>query len=113
MVELFHMMGGLAKLSMLAGLGPLVVAIAYAARPTERRLAFMRPLSLVAIFAALCVLLAGIAMTLRGLGSTTPELLHMGRAYHGLAESLVPPFVNFAVLAVAWLVVAVGMLRRS
>jgi hypothetical protein len=113
MVELFHMMGGLAKLSMLVGLGPLVMAIAYAARPTERRLALVRPLSLVAIFAALCVLLAGIAMTLRGLGSAAPEQVQMGRVYHGLAESLVPPFVNFAVLAVAWLIVAVGMLRRS
>jgi hypothetical protein len=31
----------------------------------------------------------------------------------GLAESLVPLFVNLGFLAVAWLLVATGMLRRQ
>jgi hypothetical protein len=31
----------------------------------------------------------------------------------GLAEALVPIFVNFGVLAVSWLLVAVGIMRRD
>jgi hypothetical protein len=31
----------------------------------------------------------------------------------GLSESLIPPFVAFAFLAVAWLLVAVGMRRQA
>jgi len=32
---------------------------------------------------------------------------------HGLSESLIPPFAAFAFLAVAWLLVAVGMRRQA
>jgi hypothetical protein len=37
----------------------------------------------------------------------------MPRVYVGLAETLVPVFVSFGLLAVAWLLIAAGMLRRT
>jgi hypothetical protein len=38
--------------------------------------------------------------------------VHVANVYIGLSETLVPPFVNFGLLAAAWLVVAIGMMRR-
>jgi hypothetical protein len=37
---------------------------------------------------------------------------YMDRVYMGLSEALGPAFLNFGFLAVAWLLVAVGMARR-
>ena len=50
---------------LVAGVGVLGTAIAYAVRPTETRLALLRPLSLAAIFAALCSMSVGIATALK------------------------------------------------
>lgn len=111
-MDVLSQLGWFAKLSLLVGFGPLVVAIVYALRPAERTLAFVRPVSLAAIFAAICGVVAGVAMVLRGIAAT-PEAIDRSRAYMGLSESLVPAFVNFGLLAAAWLLVATGMLRRA
>jgi hypothetical protein len=99
-----------AKLTLLLGLAPMAMAVAYAVRPSERRLALMRPLSLAAIFGALCALLLGVVNVLMGLGATGDQV-----AWHfatvGLAEALVVPMVTFAFLTVAWIAVAFGMRR--
>jgi hypothetical protein len=91
---------------------PLVMAAVYVLRPTERRLALMRPLSLAGLFAALTGGVLGFLSVLRGIG-VVPELSE--RSYRlialGAAESLVPMFVGFACLTAAWLLVAVGMSR--
>lgn len=91
---------------------PLAMALAYVVRPTEHRLALMRPLSLAGIFAALSGtvvgalnLLHGVAMT----GNISPDFPRM--AVMGASEALVPVFVGFASLTFAWLLVAVGMSR--
>ena len=55
-MDLFDMLrhaGIVSLLSIAIGLAPLAMAAAYFARPTERRLALMRPLSLASLFAAL------------------------------------------------------------
>lgn len=111
-VDAFNQAGVFAKLSLLVGFVPLLVAIAYLVRPTERILPFMRPLSLAAIFAGLCGLAAGLIAVLVGIGATLPDRLAMHSVYTGLGEALVPAFVNFGCLAAAWLLVAGGMLRR-
>ena len=49
-MEILSQIGPIAKLSLLASLVPCVVAIAYVVRPTERALAFMRPVSLATMF---------------------------------------------------------------
>ena len=104
---------------LLSGPGTLGVAVVYAIRPTERTLAFMRPLSLASIFAAIGSLTAGMATVLHGAAATTWSLGtagqpgNMGRLLMGSAETLVPVFVTFGLLAVAWLVVALGMRRQT
>jgi hypothetical protein len=101
-------------LSLAIDLVPLVMAIVYVARPTERHLALMRPLSLAGIFAALSGTVVGVLNLLRGVaitGHVPPDLSRV--ALVGAAEALVPVFVGFASLTFAWLLVAVGMARSQ
>jgi hypothetical protein len=111
-VQMFNQSGFFAKLSLLVGFGPLGLAVAYVLRPAERKLALMRPVSLAAIFAAVCGLLAGCIAVLTGIAVTLPEPLNMSSVFAGLSEALVVPFVNFGLLSTSWLVVALGMMRR-
>ncbi|MGH9409328.1 MAG: hypothetical protein ACRD1V_07720 [Vicinamibacterales bacterium] len=93
---------------------PLVLAIVYAMRPTERRLALMRPLSLAAIFAALGSVVGGIAMVLNGAGGTSTFTIQTFRTIsRGISEAMVPIYFGFGCLTVAWLLVTVGMKRAS
>ena len=100
-----------ALLSLLVGVLPLVAGAAYAIRPTEQRLALLRPVSLAGIFAALCGLLSGLVSVLRFIAvSETPvESRFIALA---LAEALVPLFVAFGCLTAAWLCVAAGLRRH-
>jgi hypothetical protein len=102
-----------ALLTLLVGVVPLVMAVAYTLRPTERHLALMRPLSLAALFAAIAGgVLGGInVLSLVWTRELTTETYKTMAA--GAAESLVPLLVGFASLTLAWLLVAVGMGRRS
>ena len=50
---------------LVSGVGVLGTAIAYAVRPTERKLELLRPLSLAAIFAAVCSFAVGAATALK------------------------------------------------
>jgi hypothetical protein len=97
-----------ALLGMFIGLVPLSMGIVYAIWPTEQRLALMRPLSLAAIFACVGSTVLGLVNVFVGMGKG--QAAHI--AFIGLAESLVPVFLGFGTLAVAWLCVAVGMWRR-
>jgi hypothetical protein len=112
LIDAFRESGGFARLSLLTGFVPLGLAIAYVRRPAERTLAIMRPLSLAAIFAAICGLVAGLIAVLMGVAVTLPKPVHVANVYKGLSDALVAPFLNFGLLAVAWLLVAVGMMRR-
>lgn len=111
LVDAFHESGLLAKLSLFAALGPLIAAVAYVVRPAERTLALMRPTALASVFAGVSGMCVGIITVLRGLAvSPNPG---MSSVYLGLSEALVPAFFNFGLLAAAWLLIAVGMLRRA
>jgi hypothetical protein len=96
-----------------AGVGVLGTAISYAAKPTERKLGLLRPLSLAAIFAALCSTSMGLATALRGPVDAGVSLESMRVLFAGLSEALILPFVAFGFLAVAWLLVAVGLRRQE
>jgi hypothetical protein len=102
-----------ALLTIFIGFAPLLMGTAYVVQPTERKLALMRPLSLAGIFGALCGVVGGVITILRDFGVTS----EVGpRTYHnmaiGFAEALIPVFVAFGCLTIAWLLVAFGM-RRS
>ena len=99
---------------LVSGVGAFGTAVAYAIRPTERKLALMRPLSLAAIFAALCSCAGGVATVLQGIAVTVdlgPQ--SVGRILMGFRETIIPLFVAFAFLSVAWLLVALGMRRQE
>jgi hypothetical protein len=97
---------------LVSGVGALGMAIAYAIKPTESRLALMRPLSLASIFAALCSWAAGLATVLSGLAASGRGPIDWAAVSAGLAECMVPVFVAFGFLAVAWLLVAAGLRRQ-
>ena len=102
-----------ALLTLILGVVPLVMAVVYASRPTERNLALMRPLSLASLFAAIAGTLLGFinVLNLFWTRGATPETYRVMAI--GAAESLVTVLVGFGCLTVAWLVVAIGMGRRS
>lgn len=107
--EMFSNAGIVAKLSVLAVFAPLVMGVIYAIRPTEARLMLMRPLSLVGIFSALSGFCVGVMNVLVGVsrdGWADPN------APIGLAEAMVPLFIGFGCLTVAWLCVALGLRRQ-
>lgn len=111
-MEVLQHAGIFALLTLAIQLIPLIMATVYVVRPSERRLALMRPLSLAALFAALAGAVVGFLHVLRGMGLTSE---FSANSFHlmalGASESLVPMFVGFASLTVAWLLVAVGMSR--
>lgn len=110
-VTIFTNMGIAALVSILVSTLPLLAAAAYLFRPSEQRLAMMRPLSLAGIFAGLNGASLGAINVLRGLWLEPPR---DGRITAiGAAESLVPLYVSFSCLMLAWLLVAAGMRRRT
>ena len=112
-VDLFGAISGFGKLTMLVAIAAFGLAVAYVVRPTEQKLVLMRPVSLSAIFATLSGLLSGWMMILgeRSRRHRTGAC-RCRSVYLGIAESLTVGFVCFGLLAAAWLLVAVGMLRR-
>jgi hypothetical protein len=95
-----------------SGIGGLGTAILYLIWPTEGKLALMRPFSLAAIFSAVSSAAAGGAAVLRGLAASGPNP-DMSNVMMGWAETLVPIYVAFAFLGLAWLLVAVGLRRAE
>ena len=109
--DMFRQMGLAALFSILVSFLPLIAAGAYLFRPTEQRLAMMRPLSLAGIFAGLNGSTLGAINVLRGFWLEPPR---DGRiAIIGAAESIVPLYVSFSTHMLAWLLVAAGMRRKS
>jgi len=101
------------KIGLLVSVAPLIVAIVYAIRPNERNLALMRPISLAGIFAAVSSLLLGLANALEAIGRSGGDRAgNFGPPAQMLAEAIIPSFVGFASLTVAWLCVATAI-RRS
>ena len=111
-MDVLRNMGLAAILSLLLSFTPLVMASAYVIRPSERRLALMRPLSQVGLFSALTGTAIGLINSLVYLSSRgfDPESMRMGAV--GTAESLVALAVGFGCLTASWLLVAAGMGRQ-
>ena len=112
LVELFGLLSLFAKLTMAVAIVAFGLAVAYVFRPTEQKLVLMRPVSLAAIFATVSGLLGGWIAVLGGIAATPDGHLPVASLYRGIAESLTVGFVSFGLLAAAWMLVAVGGLRR-
>jgi hypothetical protein len=103
-----------ALLTLVLDFVPLVIAIAYVIRPSEQRLALVRPLFLAGFFAGATGTTLGFLNLLVGIGTTQDLTLEvLRRTAIGAAESLVPLIVGFGCLTVAWLLVAAGMARQD
>ena len=98
---------------LVSGVGVLGTAIAYAIRPTERKLMLLRPLTLAGIFGAVCSFSVGVATALKGPADASVNVDTMRVMLAGLSESFIPLFVAFAFLAVAWLLVALGLRHQA
>jgi hypothetical protein len=112
MFQMLSQAGPVALLSLILAVLPLGFGVAYAVRPTELRLALMRPISLAAIFAGLSGSLSGAINVLRMMWVTEPQVDTRVLAV-GSAEAIVPLFVAFGSLTVAWLCAAVGLSRHQ
>jgi hypothetical protein len=112
LVDLFGAISLFGKLTIAVGMGAFGLAVVYVSRPTEQKLVLMRPISLAAIFATVSGLLGGWIALLAGIAATPDGHLPVSVVYQGVAESLTVGFVSFGLLAAAWMLVAVGMLRR-
>jgi hypothetical protein len=104
----------------IVGLAALAQAIRFALRPTEQGLAVLRPLSATTTFAALTAFLLGITNALVGtIGrlEAAADPAATAKAWRvflaGLAEGTVPLILAFALLAVAWLLAAVGLRKQA
>ena len=115
LINVVHSLGYVsvfALLTMAVAIVAFGIAAAYVFRPTEQKLVLMRPVSLAAIFATVSGLLGGWIAVLGGIAATPEGHVAMASLYRGIAESLTVGFVSFGLLAAAWMLVAVGGLRR-
>jgi hypothetical protein len=112
LMELLGQVSVFAKLTMAVAIVAFGLAVAYVFQPTEQKLALMRPVSLAAIFATVSGLLGGWIAVLASIPATPDGHLPVASLYRGIAESLTVGFVSFGLLAAAWMLVAVGGLRR-
>ena len=111
-LELWGQLSVFAKLTMAVAIVAFGLAVAYVFRPTEQKLVLMRPVSLAAIFATISGLLGGWIVLLQSLPATPDGHIPVASLYQGIAESLTVGFVSFGLLASAWMLVAVGVVRR-
>ena len=111
MLDMLSQASLVALLSLVIGVLPLGAGLAYVVRPTEQRLALMRPLSLASIFAGLSGSLVGAINVLALMWTREPQVDTRVLAV-GAAEALVPLCVAFGSLTMAWLCAAVGLRRH-
>jgi hypothetical protein len=112
LVDLLGQISLFAMLTVTVAVVTFGLAVAYVFRPTEPKLALMRPVSLAAIFATMSGLFGGWIAVLASIPATSDGQLPVASLYRGIAESLTVGFVSFGLLAAAWMLVAVGGLRR-
>lgn len=113
LLDLFRELSLFAKLTMAVAIAAFGLAVSHVFRPTAHKLTMMRPVSLASIFATVSGLLGGWIGVLAGIAATPDGHVPLSSVYRGVAESLTVGFVCFGFLAAAWLLVAVGMLRRD
>jgi hypothetical protein len=91
---------------------PLVAGAWFAVRPSERLLSLVRPLTLAAIFSALCSLVLATTNGLLTIGRATsldPASIRLAAVV--VTEGLAPVIASFACMTAAWACVAIGMRR--
>jgi hypothetical protein len=108
-MHLFAHLSYLSLLGMLLCMVPLLTGVWYAFSPSERLLSLMRPLTLGAIFSAICTFVLALANGCVDISMMNG--LDFQRAASFLSERLAPVIASFACLAAAWFFVAIGTQR--
>jgi hypothetical protein len=111
-MDVLRQAGIAALVAMFVAILPIFAGLAYLIRPSEQRLALMRPLSLASLFAGLSGLLLGLINMLRYYWMHETEISLRIMAV-GLAESLVSLLLAFGALTFAWLCVAIRFWSAS
>ncbi len=98
----------------------LVTAVLFAFRPAEKTLAILRPLGAATLFSSLAAFFLGIANGMTGFSRAlerAADAAGTAQAYRmlvgGLAEAPASLILGFAVLAVCWLLAALGLRRQA
>ncbi|MCE9580612.1 MAG: hypothetical protein K8W52_46255 [Deltaproteobacteria bacterium] len=106
----FFRAGGFSMWTVLAfALATIWVAVGFARRPEPRRLALVRALTWVEVFAMLAGVTTNVMVVLyRAAREEDPTVLLL----QGFAESITPLVLGCSLLVLAWLAVAIGV-RRS
>jgi hypothetical protein len=116
MIELMRA-GGIFMIFVLGfGLITFGAAIHFAIRPDLRRVETVRALTLATLFSVA----AGVIACIAKVGSTIPRIpewasspkIHL-LVMEGISESMAPGILGFSLLALAWLVMAVGHRRLA
>jgi heme exporter protein D len=94
----------------------LGLAVSFVVRPSERKLAVFRPLAVSVLFLTLSGLFSGLGATMHNV-TTNPRFADSPELHKwvmmGIGESTANAILGFSLLALAWLVVAVGMRRQA
>lgn len=115
MIE-FFVAGGVVMWFVLGfGLAALIGAVFFARRPHELRLGALRALCRATAFASVAGFVAGVAVTLKLCAQLPPAEASSWHVYAilGLAESSSNLILGTALLALTWLVIAVGLRRLA
>ncbi|HLV89390.1 MAG TPA: hypothetical protein VKV39_20560 [Candidatus Sulfotelmatobacter sp.] len=100
-------------LGLLLCMVPVIAGAWFAFRPSERLLSLMRPLTLGAVFSALCTFALAVANGCIAVSMMTGlDLSSVRWVATVLSEGLAPVVASLACLTVSWFLVAIGM-RRS
>ncbi len=110
--SVFREAGIAALVSMLVSTFPVFAGFAYLIRPSEQRLAFMRPISLAALFSGLSGLMLGLINVLQYYWSSEGNVSVRIMAV-GTAESMVSLLLAFGSLTFCWLCVAARFWRPA
>jgi hypothetical protein len=99
----------------LVGLVTVATAAYFAFRPSERTLGILRPLCSATIYSALASFFAGVTNGLYGLTRmlSSQQGVAPQTIIRAFAESPIPLVAGFALVSVAWLLVAVGLRRQA
>lgn len=102
-------------LILLLGGVALGVAVWFAIRPGERKLSFLRPMSVATVFAVLSGVFSDLGAVMHHVANR-PEFaqspdLHL-IVMTGIGESMAPAVLGFSILSVTWLLAAVGLRRQ-
>jgi hypothetical protein len=102
------------------GLATLAVAVRFAFRPAERTLAVIRPLCAATTYSSLAAFFAGVVNGLMGLARAMDAARAAGKdpdlvpfSLGAMAEAPIALVLGFGMVAVAWLLVAVGLRRQA